>query len=100
MSIYYFHLKDGSPDGETAGIELPDLDSARRLAETYFNAVISESGTPPDDGSDWQMRVTDETGRVWYSFDLAAAGATAGRIRAYRERAESAFPEHPARAAR
>lgn len=92
MSLYYFHVEDGTPHDDPPAVELPDLAEVRRQAERWFSDLLDDSGAPLADGGTMRVSVTDAAGHVCCSLEFQATGASTEEIRAYRRRAERAFP--------
>ena len=92
--FFYFHLKGRAVHSEPEVLDLPDLGAARHKAASLCTVLINESATGQGE-TNWEMCVTDETGTACFSFAFANVGKAACRIRAYRERAEQAFPASP-----
>jgi hypothetical protein len=73
---YFFHIRDGQDSPDTEGTELPDAAAARTEAIRVAGAMLKD-GAHHWDGSEWRIRVVDESGKaiflLRYSADDLAA---------------------------
>jgi hypothetical protein len=75
MPRYFFHYRDGSSVQEDAtGVELPDLDAARKHALESACAIWTRQ--PPDpEHNNQSFEIHDETGQVVLIVDFSEAFA-------------------------
>lgn len=78
MSRYFFHVDNGESHIDAEGMELSSLDSAREHAVSYFAELLRDSARSFWDKGDWQMRVTDDRGLVFFTLHFAGIAAAAG----------------------
>jgi hypothetical protein len=67
----YFDLRDKQytlPD--VYGVEVADLDEARRVALAMIRTLRAEDPAAAQDWSGWQISVVDEAGAVVFTLDL------------------------------
>ena len=67
----YFDLRNHRytlPD--VYGVEVADLDEARRVALEMIRTLRAEDPAAAQDWSGWQISVVDETGAVVFTLDL------------------------------
>lgn len=63
MPRYFFHVEDGRSFPDTVGTVLADDGAARAEAIGASSEAINNLGDSFWNGSEWQMRVVDETER-------------------------------------
>lgn len=74
MPRYFFDTDDGDRRAEDRdGVELPDHEAARRLAQAALPDMAHDK-LPDGDHRDFTVRVRDEGGTVLYSACLALNG--------------------------
>ena len=78
MSIFQFHIEDGTFEHAIEQLDLPSLEAARLHAAALSQALIAEGAGRFARGEAWQMHVTDELGCTCCSLRFAAV-PTAGR---------------------
>ena len=78
MPRYFFHVEDGASHQDAEGLELNGLDAAREHAVAYFAELLRDSARAFWKNGDWLMRVTDETGLIFFTLHFAAVIAAAG----------------------
>ena len=77
MPRYHFNLHDDGVLTGGEGVDLPDLDAARRIAAEFFGAVITDAGAAFFLGGDWRLEVTDERGLILFAATAFAQQAAA-----------------------
>ena len=60
MSLYFFHVQDGSTTVDTAGVDFPDLDSARREAICACGEILRDVPAAIWNGDMLRVWVTDQ----------------------------------------
>ena len=86
MPKYLFHLPSQTVP-EPEGIDLPDLEAARRVAVRTACAMIGQNVDEFWDRRDWQMTVSDEHGLQLFSLTFFATdAAAAGPVEIHLER--------------
>lgn len=75
MPRYFFNVQDGVDIHDDEGTELPDLDTARRIAIQYAGALLEESGHRLAFGETWALEATDEAGTVLFHLDFRVRAA-------------------------
>ncbi len=78
MPRYFFHVEDGASHRDVEGLELNGLDAAREHAVAQFADLLRCSARAFWKSGDWLMRVTDETGLIFFTLHFAAVTAAAG----------------------
>jgi hypothetical protein len=78
MPRYFFHVDNGESHTDAEGTELSGLDAAREHAVSYFADILRDSTRSIWDSGDMAMRVTDESGLVFFTLHFAAVVAAAG----------------------
>ena len=74
MSLYFFHLRDGSDQLlDPEGVELPDLKAAEARALAAARDMLSEEMKLGRLDLGYRIEVEDERGRVLHSLPLADA---------------------------
>jgi hypothetical protein len=76
MPRYLFHMPSPTVP-EPEGIELPDLDAARRVATRTACAMIGQNVDEFWQSREWQMTVSDESGLQLFSLTFFASDAAA-----------------------
>lgn len=66
MSRYFFHVFDGKAILDTVGIELPNLEAARREAVESSGGMLAHHSENWRGGA-WRMVVADEAGTIVFS---------------------------------
>lgn len=83
MPRYFFHVEDGVSHADAEGLELRGIEAAREHAVSYFAELLRDAPGNFWKDEDWVMRVTDETGLIFFTLHftatIAAAGAGVGR---------------------
>lgn len=72
---YFFNVHDGVDLQDEEGTELPDLDTARRIAIQYAGALLEESGPRLGFGQTWRLETTDEARTVLFQLDFRVSSA-------------------------
>jgi hypothetical protein len=75
MPRYHFHLADGVDYRDEDGVELTDLNAARRMALCYLSDVLRDAAIKPEMPHDWHLEVTSEAGLVLFSVATNVADA-------------------------
>lgn len=75
MPRYFFNVHDGVDLYDEEGTELPDLDTARRIAVQYAGALLEESGQRLGFGATWTLEATDEARTVLFHLDFRVSAA-------------------------
>jgi uncharacterized protein DUF6894 len=70
MPRYYFSLKNGRPFDDVDGLELPDVDAARKEAIGFARDVMRMEPERRD-WTSWVVCVTDETQRSVFEVAFA-----------------------------
>lgn len=78
MPRYFFHVEDGTVHADHEGMELSGLDAAREHAVCYFAELLRDAPKAFWNHDDWTMRVTDETGLVFFTLHFTATLSAAG----------------------
>lgn len=68
----------GTSHHDAEGLELGGLDEAREHAVAYFAELLRDSAGAFWKSGGWLMRVTDETGLIFFTLHFAAVIAAAG----------------------
>ncbi len=77
MPNFYFHTEDGRPFRDREGVELPDLDAARREAVLAFSEILkAQAATFWSEGL-LRMSVCDEAGMTLFLLEVTATTAPA-----------------------
>jgi len=77
MPRYFFHMEDGAIHADEEGVDLAGLDAAREHAVCYFGELLRDAPRAFWAHDDWMMRVTDETGLVFFTLHFTATYAAA-----------------------
>lgn len=73
MPTYFFHIRHGKYASAAAdGIELPDLEAARREAAMICSDMARDIVDDLDDRPEWQMEVADRSGKIVFRLSLVA----------------------------
>ncbi len=72
MPRFYFHVQDGR-EQDFDGIELPDLDAARREAVRFAGYLIQNAAETLPAGELWSMQVCDEEGTRYLTLEFSVA---------------------------
>jgi len=76
MPRYYFNLKDGRESLDEVGVELTDIDAARKQALTFSGEVLRDSsGASLWQGEPWRLWVTDQPsgkGKTFFTLSFSA----------------------------
>ena len=72
MPRYFFHVRDGRDMPDLEGTELANIDEARVEAVRFAGSLLNEHGTQFWQGQNWHMKVTDETGLMFFQLDFTA----------------------------
>ncbi|MDB5504126.1 MAG: hypothetical protein JWR89_4028 [Tardiphaga sp.] len=73
MPTYFFHIRQGKYASSTAdGIELADVDAARQEAAMMCSDMARDIVSELDESPEWQMEVTDASGKIVYRLTLLA----------------------------
>jgi hypothetical protein len=91
MSIFQFHIEDGTFEHAVEQLELPNLEAARLHAAAVSQALIAEGVGRFARGEAWQMHVTDELGCTCCSLKFAAVPAAERSSHSYSAMAAEAF---------
>jgi hypothetical protein len=78
MPRYFFHVEDGTNHLDEEGMELGGIDAARTHAVCYFAELLRDAPRSFWAHDDWMMRVTDETGLIFFTLHFTATNAAAG----------------------
>jgi hypothetical protein len=93
MSIFQFHIEDGTFEHAIEQLDLPNLEAARLYAASLSQALIAEGAGRFARGEAWQMHVTDELGCTCCSLKFAAAPAPEQSSHSYSAMAAKAFSD-------
>ena len=93
MSIFQFHIEDGTFEHAIEQLDLPNLEAARLHAASLSQALIAEGAGRFARGEAWQMHVTDELGCTCCSLKFAAVPATGRGSHSYSALAVEAFSD-------
>lgn len=69
---YFFHVHDGHSTPDTDGTELNDIYAAQEEAIRLSGELLREMGGKFWDGTDWNLEVVDETGRILFILRFSA----------------------------
>ena len=78
MPRYFFHVEDGVSHADAEGLELRGIEAAREHAVSYFAELLRDAPHNFWKDEDWVMRVTDETGLIFFTLHFTATVAAAG----------------------
>ena len=78
MPRYFFHVEDGAGHVDKEGVELAGLEAARQHAVCYFGELLCDAARDFWTRDAWLMRVTDETGLIYFTLHFTATIAAAG----------------------
>jgi hypothetical protein len=79
MPRYYFNIKDGYTSLDEVGVELADIDAARKEAVTFSGEVLRDAtGETLWEGQPWQLWVTDQPGGKGKTFLTLSFSAVEG----------------------
>ena len=78
MPRYFFHVDDGAVHSDGEGMDLGGLDAAREPAVCYFAELLRDAPRAFWKQRDWLMRVTDETGMIFFTLNFTATNSAAG----------------------
>jgi hypothetical protein len=67
---YHFNVYDGVTLLDKKGVELPDINFARREAIRYSGTLLEDGGNKDNLGAEWRMEVTDDTGLILFRLDF------------------------------
>lgn len=70
MPRFYFNVYNGKASIDTAGVDLPDWDSACEVAICYLGSFLKVEAPGLDPSEEWRMEVTDITGLVLFRLDF------------------------------
>jgi hypothetical protein len=73
---FYFHTEDGKPLRDRHGVDLPDMDAARRAATHAFCEILKDNDDFWADGA-FRMTVADEAGLTLFVLEVTATMAAA-----------------------
>lgn len=93
MSIFQFHIEDGTFEHAAEQLDLPNLEAARLHAAALSQALIGEGAGRFARGEAWQMHVTDELGCICCSLRFAAVPVTDRSSHSYSAMAAKAFSD-------
>lgn len=77
MPRYFFNVHDGQSEYDEEGVELPDLDHARREAIRLSGNIFDSEAKKIALGDEWRMEVTDEKGMILFRFDFVTTVSSA-----------------------
>ena len=78
MPRYFFHVDDGAVHTDEEGMDLGGLDAAREHAVCYFAELLRDAPRAFWSQKDWLMRVTDDTGLIFFTLNFTATISAAG----------------------
>jgi len=78
MPRYFFHVEDDAVHSDEEGMELSGLDAAREHAVCYFAELLRDAPRAFWNHGEWQMRVTDAAGLIFFTLHFTATVAAAG----------------------
>ena len=93
MSIFQFHIEDGTFEHAVEQLDLPSLEAARLHAAALSQMFIAEGAGRFARGEAWQMQVTDELGCTCCSLKFAAVPAVERSSHSYSAMAARAFSD-------
>ncbi len=93
MSIFQFHIEDGTFEHAIEQRDLPNLEAARLYAASLSQVLIAEGAGRFARGEAWQMHVTDELGCTCCSLKFAAVPAAIKGSHSYSAMAAEAFSD-------
>lgn len=70
MPRLFFNIHNGIDIIDEDGTDVPDLDTARRMAIRYAGALLEESAERLPFGEAWHMDVVDAGGAVAFRLDF------------------------------
>ncbi|HUD28690.1 MAG TPA: hypothetical protein VMQ93_07450 [Novosphingobium sp.] len=70
MPFYYFHVQDGR-DQDFEGVELPDLEAARREAIRFAGYLIQQVAENFFVGELWSMQVCNKEGARYMTLEFS-----------------------------
>jgi hypothetical protein len=73
MPTYFFHIRQGKfASAPAEGIELPDLDAARREAAMICSDIARDIVGGLDESPEWQMEVAERSGKIVFRLSVVA----------------------------
>ncbi len=93
MSIFQFHIEDGTFEHAVEQLDLPNPEAARLHAAALSQALIAEGAGRFARGEAWQMHVTDELGCTCCSLEFAAVPGADRSSHSYSAMAAKAFSD-------
>jgi len=78
MPRYFFHVEDGVSHTDAEGLELRGIEAAREHAVSYFAELLRDAPRAFWNLGEWQMRVTDAAGLIFFTLHFTATLAAAG----------------------
>lgn len=75
MPHYYFHVVNGSARADPVGIELPDLDAAKREASRYAGEMLRDNPDAIWKNTGWMMVVSNVQGMTLFVLHFLATAA-------------------------
>lgn len=74
MPRYFFHIDEGRRHSDTSGVELADLEAARREALKIIGELMIDNAMGGIwSGREWVMTVADEAGRELFTIRLSTS---------------------------
>ncbi len=75
MTIYFFNVRDGTPQLNREGVELAGVDAAKAEALQLATQLIRERGKAFWKSGEWAMDVTDHTGLILFALEFTGTDA-------------------------
>ena len=78
MPRYHFNVHDGIEIPDEVGVDLPDINFARREAIRYAGTLLEEAANRESLGEEWRLDVTDASGAVLFSLSFMVKDGLVG----------------------
>ncbi len=82
MPRFFFNTNDDIDLCDDEGMELPDLDAARRVAIRYAGELLKESRSGLGFNETWQLQASDIDHAVLFTIDLKVSMKKSSSVRA------------------
>ena len=77
MARYFFHLHDGKDYPDHTGVELPDIDAAKKHAAAFVGELLKDSSEAIWSGEDWVLKVSREDGLTLFCIHIVTIDSPA-----------------------
>jgi hypothetical protein len=79
VARFFFTLDGGAPQDQGAGVDLPNLESARQHAARLLGERLTASPGAFWEADEWRVDVTNNSGLLLFTIHCAGVVAPAGR---------------------